>query len=75
MGPGFMWDRQTELQAATNTQYFSTDPEKVKIDMVAGVPMRRLGDIEEIPGTVAFLLSEDSSYITGVTLPISGGIL
>ncbi|GBQ93468.1 SDR family NAD(P)-dependent oxidoreductase [Asaia krungthepensis] len=75
MGPGFMWDRQTELQAATNTQYFSTDPETVKKEMVAGVPMRRLGDIEEIPGTVAFLLSEDSSYITGVTLPISGGIL
>ncbi|NVN04026.1 SDR family oxidoreductase [Asaia spathodeae] len=75
MGPGFMWDRQTELQAATNTQYFSTDPEKVKVEMVAGVPMRRLGDVEEIPGTVAFLLSEDSSYITGVTLPISGGIL
>ncbi|NIE78756.1 SDR family NAD(P)-dependent oxidoreductase [Asaia sp. As-1742] len=75
MGPGFMWDRQTELQAATNTQYFSTDPETVKKEMVAGVPMRRLGDIEEIPGTVAFLLSEDASYITGVTMPISGGIL
>ncbi|GBQ10392.1 SDR family NAD(P)-dependent oxidoreductase [Swaminathania salitolerans] len=75
MGPGFMWDRQTELQASTNTQYFSTDPEQVKKEMIAGVPMRRLGDIEEIPGTVAFLLSEDASYITGVTMPISGGIL
>lgn len=75
MGPGFMWDRQVELQARTGTQYFSADPEEVKKQMIGGVPMRRLGDIEEIPGTVAFLLSDDSSYITGVTLPISGGIL
>ena len=75
MGPGFMWDRQTELQARTNTQYFSTDPEEVKKQMLGGVPMRRLGAMEEIPGVVSFLLSEDSSYITGVTLPISGGIV
>lgn len=75
MGPGFMWDRQTELQAKTNTQYFSTDPETVKKEMISSVPMRRLGNIEEIPGTVAFLLSDDASYITGITMPISGGIL
>ncbi|AOX16386.1 SDR family NAD(P)-dependent oxidoreductase [Kozakia baliensis] len=75
MGPGFMWDRQVELQAKTGTQYFSADPEEVKKQMIGSVPMRRLGDIEEIPGTVAFLLSDDSSYIIGVTLPISGGIL
>lgn len=73
MGPGFMWDRQVELQAKAGSQYFSADPEEVKKQMVGSVPLRRLGTVEEIPGVVSFLLSDDSSYITGMTMPISGG--
>jgi len=75
MGPGYMWDRQVQLQAEAGSQYFSSDPEEVARQMIGSVPMRRYGDISEIPGVVAFLLSDDSSYMTGVNLPISGGIL
>lgn len=75
MGPGFMWDRQVKLQADVGSQYFSVDPEEAAKQMISAVPMRRLGGIEEIPGTVAFLMSEDASYITGVNIPIAGGIL
>ncbi|GBQ89625.1 xylitol dehydrogenase [Gluconacetobacter johannae DSM 13595] len=75
MGPGYMWDRQVELQAEAGTQYFSSDPTEVAKQMIASVPMRRYGDISEIPGVVSFLMSDDSSYMTGVNLPISGGIL
>lgn len=74
MGPGFMWDRQVELQARAGSQYYSTDPKVVAQQMIGSVPMRRYGNIDEIPGVVAFLLGEDSSYMTGVNLPISGGI-
>lgn len=73
MGPGFMWDRQVELQAKANTQYFSTNPEEVSKQMIGSIPMRRYGDISEIPGVVAFLLGDDSSFMTGVNLEISGG--
>jgi 2-dehydro-3-deoxy-L-rhamnonate dehydrogenase (NAD+) len=75
MGPGYMWDRQVNLQAEAGTQYFSSDPAKVAEEMIGAVPMRRVGGIEEIPGAVAFLMSDDASYITGVNVPISGGIL
>ncbi|MBV1829860.1 SDR family oxidoreductase [Komagataeibacter sp. AV436] len=75
MGPGFMWDRQVELQARVGSQYFSTDPKVVAEQMINSVPMRRYGDIKEIPGVVEFLLGDDSSYMTGVNLPIAGGIL
>ncbi|MCW4590704.1 SDR family oxidoreductase [Gluconacetobacter entanii] len=75
MGPGMMWDRQVELQAKVGSQYFSTDPKEVAKQMIGSVPMRRYGNIEEIPGVVEFLLGEDSSYMTGVNLPIAGGIL
>ena len=73
MGPGFMWDRQVKLQSDTNTQYFSTDPKVTEKQMIGGVPMRRCGTIEEIPGAVSFLLSDDATYITGVNIRISGG--
>jgi NAD(P)-dependent dehydrogenase (short-subunit alcohol dehydrogenase family) len=75
IGPGFMWDRQVQLQAEANTQYFSTDLTEVAKQMIASVPMRRYGDVSEIAGVVAFLLSHDSSYVTGVNVPIAGGIL
>lgn len=74
MGPGFMWTRQIELQAAAGSQYFDQDPSVVEQQMVDSIPMRRYGEIDEIPGTVAFLLSDQSSYITGINVPIAGGI-
>lgn len=74
IGPGFMWDRQVQLQAEANSQYFSTNPREVARQMIDSVPMRRYGEVEEIPGTVAYLLSDDASYVTGINVHISGGI-
>ena len=38
------------------------------------IPMGRRGRPEEIAGAVAFLASEDASYITGAMLTIDGGV-
>jgi NAD(P)-dependent dehydrogenase (short-subunit alcohol dehydrogenase family) len=38
------------------------------------VPMKRLGQPEEVAGAVAFLASSDSSYITGVEINVDGGL-
>jgi 3-oxoacyl-[acyl-carrier protein] reductase len=47
-------------------------PEMVEA-LRAQTPLGRLGEPEEMAGVIAFLLSEDSSYMTGATLIASGG--
>lgn len=39
-----------------------------------GIPLGRLGEPEEIAGAILFLASEESSYITGVNIPVEGGL-
>ena len=38
------------------------------------VPMGRFGTAEEMAAAVAFLASDDSSFITGAAIPVDGGI-
>jgi NAD(P)-dependent dehydrogenase (short-subunit alcohol dehydrogenase family) len=48
--------------------------EKVIETMKAGTQLRRLGKPEEVAAAVAFLVSDDASYVTGETLGVSGGL-
>ncbi|NKB49479.1 MAG: glucose 1-dehydrogenase [Alphaproteobacteria bacterium] len=38
------------------------------------IPMRRLGEPDDMPGIVAFLASEDANFITGQVISVSGGL-
>jgi 2-hydroxycyclohexanecarboxyl-CoA dehydrogenase len=47
---------------------------RVVDDMVGSTVLRRLGSPDEVAAVVAFLCSEDSSYVTGQALGVSGGL-
>lgn len=58
--------------------YIATDmvmavPEKVRDQIVAQIPVGRLGEPEEIARCVAFLASDDAGFITGSTISANGG--
>ena len=49
-------------------------PEKVKEEMLNRIPLKRFAAPAEVAKAVAFLLSDDASYITGETLKVNGGM-
>ena len=68
--PGYIeTDMVSNLAVETNPN----DPEGVLRDLARGIPMGRLGTIEELGELVAFLASDESKYITGTPIIIDGG--
>ena len=48
--------------------------ERLKQGMIGATAMRRIGQPEEVAAAIAFLVSDDASYVTGQTLNVSGGL-
>ncbi len=73
IGPGRMWDNQVEQQARAGSQYYASDPAATAEQMINSIPMRRFGSLDEVARVVAFLLSDEASYITATNTEIGGG--
>jgi 3-oxoacyl-[acyl-carrier protein] reductase len=63
VAPGFIMTAMTEAL-----------PEKVRQDMQNSIPMDRLGTVEDVANAVAFLASDEASYITGNVIHVNGGM-
>ncbi len=49
-------------------------PQNVKDDMLARIPLRRMGTDAEVAAAIVFLASEEAGYITGAVLDVNGGL-
>jgi 3-oxoacyl-[acyl-carrier protein] reductase len=56
-----------------NTDIWKSLPEEAANNVIAGIPAGRPGETEEIAAAIAFLASEEASYITGEEIDINGG--
>ena len=52
-----------------------SDPQSAREKMQSAIPLRRLGSPREIADVVLFLASDLASYVSGVALPIDGGLM
>lgn len=56
-----------------NTEMLQAVPEEVMQKFIAAIPFNRLGTPEELAAVAAFLCSDDSSFVTGECIVVSGG--
>ena len=64
VAPGFI---ETEMTGSL--------PQEVRDDYAAKIPMKCMGKPEDVAESVAFLLSDAARYVTGVVLPVDGGLV
>ncbi len=69
VAPGYI---ATPMTASTAERVGAT-PEDHQSQVADRTPLRRVGQPEEIAAVVAFLVSEDASYVSGQTLYVNGG--
>jgi 2-hydroxycyclohexanecarboxyl-CoA dehydrogenase len=48
--------------------------ERMRAALINAIPMKRVGQPDDIPGIVCFLASDDAAFITGQTISVSGGL-
>ena len=58
-----------------DTEMTRSLPEKARESLTSVIPLRRLGEAEDVAGLVAFLVSDAAGYITGQVIKIDGGMV
>lgn len=56
------------------TELIQDLPDKLRETYLARIPLKRLGNAEEVAACVLFLASKEASYVTGSTLEVAGGL-
>lgn len=71
IAPGFMVNERSRAYLGTVKDGLTKRGEQV----IAHTPMGRFGEASDLLGCAKWLLSEDSAFVTGTTIPVDGGFL
>jgi NAD(P)-dependent dehydrogenase (short-subunit alcohol dehydrogenase family) len=74
IAPGYVQTAMLDKLFAHHGQRLKQDRSEQEKATLLRVPMGRIGSPEDLVGAVVFLASDESSYITGQTLNVDGGI-
>jgi 3-oxoacyl-[acyl-carrier protein] reductase len=69
VAPGFVETRMTRATA----ERMGMDYESFKLGAASQIPLRRIGQPEDIASVIAFLCSDESSFVSGQTIYVRGG--
>ena len=69
VAPGFVETRMTRATA----DRMGVDYEAFKLGAASQIPLRRIGQPEDIASVIAFLCSDESSFVSGQTVYVRGG--
>jgi NAD(P)-dependent dehydrogenase (short-subunit alcohol dehydrogenase family) len=73
--PGQIMTDLEKWRFGLEAQFFNTSVEEREKEMCSTIPMNRIGNPDEVADLVAYLASEQSSYITGQAFNVCGGQL
>ncbi len=74
VAPGYTLTSRLYELAVSRGKAIGESHEHVLASMTTDVPMKRLARPDEVASMILFLASEQASYITGLTIPVDGGI-
>ena len=63
------------LPGAIETDMLATIPDDILQDVIKTIPMHAVGTPDDVAEAVRYLVSDEAHYLTGVLLPVAGGLL
>ena len=69
IAPGFFIGEQNKRLLLNEDDSLTERGETI----ITNTPMKRFGDIDELNGTLLWLVSDAASFVTGVVVPVDGG--